>query len=317
MKLVFFGTPEIAVPSLRALLDAGHEIALAVTQPDRPRGRGKKVSPCPVKAEAEARGIEVITPTRLKDPALAERLTALNLDAGVVIAYGRILPKRLLDIPRLGLLNIHTSLLPKFRGPSPIYAAIREGEQHTGVTIMKVVEELDAGPIYLQEIVQLQGTESLGALEAKLGDTGAAAIVRTLDLLGQGMLEAREQNHTLATHTRILTREDGRIDWTKTVGELNRQARACDPWPAAFSLLHPAGGGEPMRLNIYRLAPSQTAAADSTKPGTVVLADGRQLAVKCGDGVVSILELQPTGKNRMRIDAFLRGRKIDMGARFE
>ncbi|MFC1587776.1 methionyl-tRNA formyltransferase [Planctomycetota bacterium] len=316
MRILFFGTPECAAVTLQSLIRSGHEIALVVTQPDRPSGRGKTSSPSPVKAMALTIGLETATPTSLGSPEFAGLLQRHKPDLAVVIAYGRIIPAPLLSVPQHGMLNIHFSLLPKYRGAAPIHAAICQGETETGITIFKLVPELDAGTMLVQQKTSIHPTESTGDLEARLTRMGCLAIEQAITIIDSGRAQYTEQDHSLATMAPRLQKQDGLIDWGKTPQQLIDFVRAMDPWPVAHASLYTPGDDTPMRINIYRLENADMLIPQSAAPGQVVVADRHQLVVACGGGGINIKNLQVPGKKRMDAEAFLRGNRIEMDARF-
>ncbi|MCW4591925.1 methionyl-tRNA formyltransferase [Gluconacetobacter entanii] len=304
MRLAFMGTPDFAVPALQALHAAGHEIVVAYTQPPRPAGRGKALRPSPVQVAAEALGIEVRTPLSLRrNVAEHEYFAALKLDAAVVAAYGLILPSVMLDTPTHGCLNIHASLLPRWRGAAPIQAAILAGDRESGVTIMQMDAGLDTGAMLVEGRVALTPRTTASSLHDDLAAMGARLIVETL----RDIPLPRPQPEEGVTYAARLTREDGRLHWDKTVQELDRQVRAMTPWPGTFTRL--AG----QTIKIGAVMPEHV--TSSAAPGTVV--DDR-LLVACGDGTtLRITRLQRPGRGMMEADAFLRGQDVPVGTRFD
>ncbi|MBT5049640.1 MAG: methionyl-tRNA formyltransferase [Rhodospirillaceae bacterium] len=302
LRLVFMGTPDIALPSLAALIDAGHDIACVYSQPPRPAGRGQRERPSPVQAYAEEKGIPVRFPTNLKDKAAQQDFAALGADAAIVIAYGLILPQVVLDAPRLGCLNIHTSLLPRWRGAAPIQRAIMEGDTETGVTIMQMDAGLDTGGILAREAVPITGETTAEALHDALAGIGARLVVETLEGLAAGDLVATPQPDEGATYARKLSRDDGRLDWQRDAEALDRQCRALNPWPGTWF----EQGGE--RIRVLAAEPDSDGANHS--PGTVI--DDRA-TIACGSGALRLLRLQRPGKAAMESDAFLRGYALTPG----
>ncbi|MGE0745945.1 MAG: methionyl-tRNA formyltransferase [Rhodospirillales bacterium] len=302
LRLAFMGTPDFAVPALAALVDAGHDVAAAYSQPPRPAGRGMKPAPSPVHRFAEDRGIPVRTPATLKDPAEQAAFAALGLDAAVVAAYGLILPPPVLAAPRLGCLNIHASLLPRWRGAAPIQRAILAGDAETGVTIMQMDAGLDTGPMLLAEAAPIAPDTTGASLHDALAALGARMIVVALDRLAAGALPATPQPAAGATYARKLDRAEARIDWSQPATAVERQVRAFDPWPGTWF----EHAGERIRVLAAALADGRAGAA----PGTVL--DDR-LAVACGDGAVRILRLQRQGKAALVAEAFLRGFALPAG----
>ncbi len=287
-RVVFFGTPDFAVPSLAALLGAGFEVPLIVTQPDRPVGRHAQARPSPVNAVASARGIPVVRPERVRgNSELVERLRAARPDALAVVAYGRILPREILELPRLACVNVHASLLPRHRGASPVQAAILAGDRETGVATMKIEEALDAGPVYRERRVTIGETETAGELSTRLAVLGGALLVETLNGLDAGTLAARPQEGE-PSFCRPIRREDGEADWTRTAEELWRRLRAFTPWPGLYTFL----GGE--RVKILEAKPWPGGSVGP--PGAFAL-DGGRLVAAAGSGTALALErLQRAGR---------------------
>jgi methionyl-tRNA formyltransferase len=285
------GSPAFAVPALRALHAAGHEIACVYSQPPRPAGRGHTVTPCPVHAAAFELGLAVRTPERLrKDPAAQAEFAALGLDVAVVAAYGLILPQAMLDAPRLGCLNIHASLLPRWRGAAPIQAAILAGDSETGITIMQMDAGLDTGPMLLREAVPITATTTTPELHDALAEIGARLIVRTLDAIPTAVV----QPETGATYAAKLSKDDGRIDWLRDAALLGRQVRALNPWPGTFATL-----GADM-IKILAAQPVDGTGA----PGKIL---GTDFTVACGQGALRLLRVQRAGRPATTGADFLRG----------
>jgi methionyl-tRNA formyltransferase len=301
LRLAFMGTPDFAVPSLAALGAAGHEIAAVYCQPPRPAGRGHRPAASPVQQAAETAGIPVRSPARL-DAAEAASFASLGLDAAVVVAYGLILPKPVLAAPRLGCLNIHASLLPRWRGAAPIQRAILAGDAETGVTIMQMEEGLDTGPILLAERVAIGPETNAAALHDALAALGARLIVTALERLAQGSLVPRPQPADGVTYAKKLRREEGALDWRLPASELERRLRAFDPWPGAWFEL----AGERIKLLAASLVPSRPGAA----PGTVL---DDALTVACGAGALRLARLQRAGRAPQDAASFLRGFPISAG----
>jgi methionyl-tRNA formyltransferase len=297
MRLAFMGSPDFAVPALRALHDAGHAIAAVYCQPPRPAGRGQAVQRCPVHRAADALGLEVRTPPRLRSDAAAQAaFSELALDAAVVAAYGLILPQAMLDAPRRGCLNIHASLLPRWRGAAPIQAAILAGDPATGVTIMQMDAGLDTGPTLLREAVPIGPLTTSGALHDILALCGARLILRALTENLPPVPQPAEE----ATYAPKLMREDGRIDWTRDAAAIERQVRAFDPWPGTFTSLQ----GTMLKV----LAAEQVGGAGA--PGTVV---DERLTIACGRGALRLTRVQLGGRAAMSAEAFLRGHRLAPG----
>jgi methionyl-tRNA formyltransferase len=302
LRLAFMGTPDFAVPSLAALIDAGHDIAAAYCQPPRPAGRGNKLQSSPVQVFAESRGVPVRHPTRLRDPAAQAEFGALGLDAAVVAAYGLILPKPILAAPRLGCLNVHASLLPRWRGAAPIQRAILAGDAESGVTIMQMEEGLDTGPILLAESVPLGPATTASTLHDTLSALGAKLILEALGRLATGSLAARSQPEQGVTYAAKLTREEGRLDWRRPAAELERAVRGLNPWPGVWFEL----AGERIKV----LAAELTSGPCGAVPGTVL---DDSLAVACGAGALRPVLLQRAGRAPADGSAFLRGYAIPRG----
>ena len=303
LRLAFMGTPDFAVPSLAALIAAGHDIATVYCQPPRPAGRGNKVQPSAVQLFAEGQGLAVRHPARLRDPEAQADFAALGLDAAVVAAYGLILPKPVLAAPRLGCLNVHASLLPRWRGAAPIQRAILAGDAETGVTIMQMEEGLDTGPILLAEGVPLGPTTTASALHDRLAALGAKLIVTALERLAAGRLTAQPQPEAGVTYATKLTREEGRLDWRRPAVELERAVRGLNPWPGVWFERE----GERIKV----LAAELVAGMPDATPGTV-LDDG--LAIACGSGALRPVLLQRAGRAPAAASAFLRGYAIARGS---
>jgi methionyl-tRNA formyltransferase len=308
LRLLFFGTPAFAVPSLEALLAAGHSVAAVVTQPDRPKGRGHHVTAPPVKVRALEAGLEVLQPERIRDPATMARVEALGADLAVVAAYGKILPQPLLHLPRLGFINVHASLLPRWRGAAPIHRAVMAGDAVTGITIMRVVLALDAGPMLARESTPIDPDETSDVLETRLAALGGDLLVRTLGDLERGHVTAEPQDEAAVTYAARLDRRDGEIDWSRPAVAVHNQIRGLHPWPLAAASL----GGR--RLLLPRSAVA-TGTFPAAAPGTVVTVDDG-IVVAAGHGHVRIVEVQPEGRRPMAVAEFTRGHRITPGERF-
>ena len=308
LRIVFFGTPAFAVPTLDALIGSPHQIVAVVTQPDRPRGRGQKTSDGPVKARAIAAGLPVLQPDRLKDDSFLRELMALDADLGVVAAYGKILTDAVLAVPRLGLINVHASLLPKFRGAAPVHRAIIAGETGTGVTIMRVVKALDAGPMLATAKSPIGPDDTSDAVEHDLARLGAALLVEIVDRLAQGPVEEMPQNDAAATYAPRLSKVDGLIDWSVSAAEIHNRIRGLHPWPHAFTF-HAAH-----RLILHRSAVEGP--APSVPHGTIVEAAADRLLVATGAGALRLTEIQPEGKRPLATRDFLAGHRLRPGDRF-
>ena len=308
LRVVFFGTPSFAVPSLEAVLASRHPVVGVVTQPDRPRGRGQKTSDSPVKALALSARVPTLQPATLKDPAFVVSLRAFGADIGVVAAYGRILPEAVLATPRLGMINVHASLLPRHRGAAPVHRAILAGDRETGVTIMRVVKALDAGPMLAETRRPIGSDETSAEVEQDLARLGAALLVSTLEELAGGAARETPQDDSRATYASRLTKEDGLIDWHQAASHIHNQVRGLHPWPHAYSYLHNA------RLIVRR---TRCAIGCSVAPpGEIVAASGDMLRVATSDGGIDLIELQPEGKRPMSARDFLAGYRVRPGDRF-
>jgi methionyl-tRNA formyltransferase len=320
VKIVFFGTPEFAVPSLDALVDSPHQVVGVVTQPDKPRGRGQRVSAAPVKARAEALNISVFQPEKLRPQTFLDQMGALGADLGVVAAYGKILPETLLAIPRLGMINVHASLLPRYRGAAPIQRAIMEGETRTGVTIMRVVKALDAGAMILKESLPIDPDETGGDLEARLATLGARLLLPAVDQLAQGVAVEEPQDDSQATYAARILKTDGLIAWDRPAQAIHDQVRALSPWPHAYTFLEGA------RYVLHRTQAQAAAAAapsasgssvSASAPGTILPAAKGQLLVQAGNGtVLQVVEMQEEGRRVLPVRDFLAGRPLPVGGRF-
>lgn len=303
MKIVFAGTPDFAALSLNALLAAGHDIALVLTQPDRPSGRGMVLRSSPVKIAAEASGIDVFQPLTLKDPATQERVRAVQADAMIVAAYGLILPQAVLDMPRFGCINIHASLLPRWRGAAPIQRAIEAGDTESGVCIMQMEAGLDTGPVLLSGHMPIAADETAGTLHDKLADMGARLIVETLAKLP---IDAVAQPQIGVTYAAKIEKAEAQIDWRRPAREIERQIRAFNPFPGAAGTLDGAA------IKVWR---SELVAA-AAPPGTVVSVERSGIVVACGDGGLCLTELQKAGGKRLPVAQFLAGNPIAPGKTF-
>ena len=309
MRVVFLGSGAFAVPSLAALLDAGHEVAALVTQPDREKGRGRALAATPAKVLAERRGVPVLQPRRIKEPAAIEELRTLRPDVQVVVAYGQILPRAVIDIPRLGTVNVHSSLLPRYRGAAPIQWAVVEGERETGVTTMLIDEGLDTGPTLLARATPIGPEETAPELEARLGPLGAQLLLETLDGLERGTLAPRPQDHARATLAPILRKEDARIDWARPAEEIARRVRGLLPWPGTVTTI---AGGE---LKVLRARVEPGTGTDAP-PGTVLAVDREGLLVAAGAGTrLRLLDVQPESRRPMAAAAFAAGARLPPGTR--
>lgn len=305
--IVFMGTPEVAAVSLERLLEGPDPIVGVVTQPDRPTGRGQRRAPSLVRRVAESHFIPVLTPEKLRDPLFAATLKSWAPQLIVVVAYGRILPSSVLELPPQGCLNVHYSLLPKYRGASPVVWTILRGEEKSGVTTMKLVKELDAGPILLQEEISLAPDETSASLETELTPIGARLLLETIRRLKEGSITPKPQKDEDATYAAILKKEDGRIDWTQPAEEIERRVRAFYPWPSAYTYLR----GK--LLKVYRA--TIILGEEKGAPGDVVRADSLGLWIATGKEALCLEEVQLENKKRLVAAEFLKGARIEKGER--
>ena len=307
MKIAFLGTSAFAVPALAALVEAGHDVACVYTRAPKPAGRGQQERKTPVHELADKLGLPVRTPRTLKSDEAAEAFKALDLDAAVVVSYGHILPKSFLDAPVLGCINIHGSLLPRWRGAAPIHRAILAGDAETGVTIMRMDEGLDTGPMLLAESTPISAGDTAESVHDRLAELGGRLIVSTLDALVAGTLEAVPQPEEGVTYAHKLGKEEGVLDWRRPAAELERKVRAFHPWPGTWFEAPKAGGVERIKV----LAAALTLAGGT--PGSVTIARDGFPVVTCGVGGLKLLKLQRPGKSAQSADAFLRGFALDAG----
>ena len=301
LRVVFAGTPEFSVPTLEALLEAGHEVVAVYTQPDRPAGRGRQLRPTPVKQCALAHDLPVQQPLTLRDETAQDELARHAADVMVVVAYGLILPPAVLAMPRLGCVNVHASLLPRWRGAAPIQRAVLAGDSETGVTIMQMERGLDTGPMLAREALPIGPTDTAGDLHDGLASLGAHLLVATLARLVAGALTPEVQQEALATYAEKLSKAEARLDWRQPAQELDRQVRALNPWPVAEARLD----GAPLR--IWRATPLPDRAGP---PGQVLEAGPGGIDVACGAGVLRLLQVQPPGKRAMDAADFANGRAL-------
>jgi methionyl-tRNA formyltransferase len=317
MVIVFFGTPQFAVPTLQRLLDSTHNVAGVVTQPDRPRGRGHRVTDAPVKALAVERHIPVMQPERLKPPDVAEAMRAWQPDLGVVAAYGRIIPEHLLAIPRLGMINVHASLLPRYRGAAPVHRAVIDGEAETGITIMRIVKELDAGAMFAKATRPIGPDETSDVVEAALAELGANLLARVVEQIAAGTAHEEPQDPAHATYAPRLTKEEGLIDWSQPSSGIHNRVRGLYPWPHACTFLDGA------RLIVLRSrvdladleGPRRNEDHAPALPGTIVDVTRDAIHVATGEGgPLAIVEVQPEGRRPMPVRDFLAGHPIRPGA---
>ncbi len=304
MNILFFGSDNFAIPSLRTLHESSHKILAVVTPPDKPAGRGQKLTGCPVAAAAHELCLKLLQPPKIQGEEVFHQLLALKPDCLVVVAYGKFLPSRLMNAVSHGAVNLHPSLLPKYRGASPIQTAILNGEAITGVTTMTLTEEMDAGAIYLQATTAIDSIETALQLEMRLAELGGKLLAQTLDDLEKGTLKAKPQNPNDMVMTKKLVKEDGRLKWEKPASKLFDQIRALDPWPGTFCYV-----GD-KRLKIWEAAVLEE--TTTAKPGTVV-GNKQGLTVACGQGRLCLLEVQLEGKKRLSVTEFLKGFPVPIG----
>ncbi|MBI4681894.1 MAG: methionyl-tRNA formyltransferase [Nitrospirae bacterium] len=305
MRIIFFGTPEFAVLPLRTLLGSGHEVLAVVTQPDRQSGRGRRLKSCPVKEEAQKAGLKILQPKRVRDSEFIKDLKRLDPFIIVVAAYGQILPSEIINLPNMGCVNIHASLLPSYRGAAPINWVIINGEKKTGITTMLMDEGMDTGPILLQKETEISAEDSAGSLSLKLSKIGAALLITTLQGLENGELKATPQTSE-ASYAPLLKKDDGLIDWSKSAEELCSFIRGMNPWPGAYSFL------EKERIKIFKAVPVE----GNGEAGIICRSGKDQILIGTGSGMLSILEIQPAGKPVMPVKAYLQGRRIEEGMKF-
>ncbi|MDK9705535.1 MAG: methionyl-tRNA formyltransferase [Desulforhopalus sp.] len=308
LRIIFMGTPEFAAATLRALLTGPDQVVAVVSQPDRAKGRGKKVSPTPVKMVAEAAGIPVLQPEKIKTEEFRNGLQSYQPDLIVVAAYGRILPPSILQLAPMGCINVHGSLLPKYRGAAPIQWAVIRSESESGVTIIQMNEGMDTGDMLLKAKIAIDPRETAGSLMEKLAPLGGETLLKAIKGLKNGTIVPIPQDHSQATMAPMLNKDDGRIDWTKSAKEIESLIRGLDPWPSAFCFV-----GE-HRLRLF--CPEVVYRDNSSQPGTVLQADRRGILVACGKNALLIHELQPEGKKRMTAEAFCCGHSLDLGVVF-
>lgn len=308
MRVVFMGTPDFSVGTLRALADAGHEVVGVVSQPDKPKGRGKTLMPTPVKEAAMELGIPVYQPKRVRDPEFFPVLEQMKPDVIVVVAFGQIIPDSILHLAPFGCINVHASLLPKYRGAAPIQWAVLDGEKESGVTIMRMDSGLDTGDMIAKEVVPIDAEETGGSLFDKLSRVGAGLLVRTLPSLeNRTAIFEKQPAESPTAYAGMITKSMGAIDWNRSAVELERLVRGMNPWPSAYTKLN----GKTLKIWKAQVVREQEPKDDM--PGTVCLAGPKELCVRTGDGVLRILELQLEGKKRMDVPAFLRGYTIEPG----
>lgn len=305
MRVVFLGTPEFAVPSLHALAAAGHSVLAVFTQPDRPKGRGQQLTESPVKEAALRLGLSVFQPERIRRPESFEQLRSFGADLMVVVGYGQIIPQSIIDLPRYGILNLHASLLPKYRGAAPIQWAIANGEMTTGVTIMRIDAGLDTGDMLAKATAEIRPDETAPELSARLAPLGAQLLIDIVAAIERGTANWEKQKDSEATLAPILKKEDGRIDWSRPAREINNRRRGFTPWPGAYTVFR----NQPLSLLRTEVVDDR-----SLLPG-VVRVDGKKLLVGTGEEALAIAEVQPGGKKRMNAEAYINGYKPQAGER--
>tara|TARA_B100001123_G_C15343974_1_gene1036164 strand:- start:7167 stop:8120 length:954 start_codon:yes stop_codon:yes gene_type:complete len=313
VRIIFFGTPQFAVPTLDALIESPHELIAVVTQADKRRGRREPASPSPVKKVGITAGVSVLQPLKLRDVDFINHVASLKPDLGVVAAYGKFLPDNLLAIPRLGMFNVHASLLPRYRGAAPIHRAVIAGETETGVTIIRLVAEMDAGPMLCKAKVSIGPNDTSASLEDRLAELGAVTLLKTLNQIDQGTAVETEQDHTLATLAPLLNKDDGRIDWNLSAQNIHNLVRGLHPWPHACTYL------DKQRLAILKTSLVHRLLDNDIlqKPGNIIKSSGSVLTVVAGGrSLIDILELQPEGKRALKAKDFLNGYKINDTSRF-
>ncbi len=308
MRILFMGTPEFAVGTLEALIQSRHEVVAVVTQPDRPKGRGNAVKFPPVKEAALAHGIPVLQPLKVREPEVVEQLRAFAPDLIAVAAFGQLLPKVILEMPRYGCVNVHASLLPKYRGAAPIQWAVINGEAESGVTTMMMSRGLDKGDMLKKSVVRLDPKETGDSLHDKLAALGGPLLLETIDELEQGTIVRVPQDDAQSSYAPMLTKELGRIDWSKPADELERLVRGLNSWPSAYTRLH----GKTLKI-----WDADVVSASGGEPGKVLQADKNGLVIQAGEGALRIVSLQLEGKKRMEADAFLRGYPVQVHERME
>ena len=308
MKIIYMGTPDFAVAPLAALAENGYEVEAVITQPDKPKGRGKTMMPTPVKEEALKHGIPVLQPVKVRDPEFVEELKNLAPDIIIVAAFGQIIPKSILDMPRFGCINIHASLLPKYRGAAPIQQAVIDGEKESGVTTMQMDAGLDTGDMLSKVIVPLDEKETGGSLFDKLSIAGAKLCVETLAKLELGEIAAEKQGESPTAYASMLKKSMGNIDWTKDAVSIERLVRGLNPWPSAYTILN----GKTMKIWQCDVLPEEEGASKGTC-GEILEVTKKAMIVQTGEGRLALTEIQLAGKARMDAGAFLRGYKIEPG----
>lgn len=310
MRVLFMGTPDFSVGTLEALVEAGHDIAAVVTQPDKPKGRSKAMQPTPVKEAALKHGLTVLQPKKVREEAFLDQLEKLDADVAVVVAFGQIIPKRLLEIPKYGCINVHASLLPDYRGAAPIQHVLLDGRKETGITVMKMDEGLDTGDMIAKVVIPISEEETGGSLFEKLSAAGAGLLVETLPrIASKEAVYEKQPKESPTPYAGMITKDMGKIDWRKSAEELGRLVRAMNPWPSAFTKWN--------NKNLKIWNASVCGEESSYLPGQIAKMSKEGICVQTGEGLLCIRELQLEGKKRMEADAFLRGNEIREGAALE
>jgi methionyl-tRNA formyltransferase len=309
LRVAFFGTPDFAVPSLAALIESRHDVVVLVSQPDRPKGRGQKLQPTPTKQVALDAGIPLLQPAKIRDDVFLDAVRDLRVDLGVVAAYGKILPDALLAIPPMGMINVHASLLPAYRGAAPVHRAVIDGRAETGVTIMRVVRELDAGPMLARVTRPIATDETSVDVERGLAALGAGLLLEVIEQLAAGTAKEEPQDDSAATYAAKITREEGTLDWTLPAAAIHDRVRGLQPWPLVSARL------DGRRYLLHRTAHDPQSVAD--EPGTIVEASSDRLVVATAHGSLQILQLQPEGKRVLSTREFLAGYRVRPGMIFE
>ena len=307
VRLIFMGTPDFSVGTLEALIAAGHEIALVVSQPDKPKGRGHELQPTPVKEVALKHNLPIFQPVKIREEAAVQRIRETEADAIIVVAFGQIIPKSILEMKKYGCINVHASLLPKYRGAAPIQWAVIDGEKESGVTIMQMDEGLDTGDMLLKGTYTLEEKETGGSLFDKLSALGASLCVEALEKLEKGEITPEKQGETTTDYAKMLTKDMGKLDFTRSAVELERLIRGLNPWPSAYTQL------DGKTLKVWAADVCEGTKANAC--GEIVDVTKEAVYVACGEGVLKITELQLQGKKRMDTAAFLRGYRVEKGTR--
>ena len=310
MRIIFMGTPDFAVPCLDALVENGYQVVAVVTQPDRPKGRKSELTPSPVKQAALRHNLAVLQPEKVREPEVLDEIEKLDADLLVTAAYGQLLPKRLLDMPRLGCINVHASLLPRWRGGAPIHRAIIEGDKESCVTIMRMVQKLDAGDMISRVVLPIEDTDSAESLFHTLSEARTKHQNETKPTKAAGTITETPQDESLVTYSPELSRDDERIDWTKDARRLFNQVRGLNSWPVAFTYM------DHKVMKIWQARIQEEKSEPKTAPGTVVDVVKDAIIVQCGTGTLALTEIQPAGKRRMMVTDYLRGVKLAPGTRF-